>query len=47
MILQDLSRVLSLYGQTAAFVRLKLMFDSDTMGVAFGLGLPEDLEMGG
>ena len=27
-------------------LRLRVMFDSDTMGIAFGLGLSQDLEIG-
>ena len=34
-------------GKPLPSVRLRVMFDSDTIGVGFGLGLSEYLEIGG
>ena len=34
-------------GKPLPSVQLRLMFDSDTIGVGFGLGLSEYLEIGG
>ena len=39
-------RIINFLGKLIPSVWLRVMFDSDTMGIAFGLGLSQDLEIG-